>query len=115
MGLVHQVAWALLVLQSLVSRQKRWFGFVLYHVGGRHRAGLVRLAGVPVAETANAALAALSLWIILSLRATSTPLPERPTPDPVRPPREPARRATYSWAFDRAASGACSMGSALAP
>lgn len=73
-GLIHQVAWALLVMQTLVSRQKRWFGFaVLYHASVAVIVpGLVRLAGVPVAEAANAALAVLSLWIILSLRATAT-------------------------------------------
>ena len=40
LALPHQVAWALLVMESLASRQKRWFGFAspLSHLGGRHRA-----------------------------------------------------------------------------
>ena len=70
-GVVHQVAWALLVMQSLVSRQKRWFGLsVLYHASVAVIVpGLARLFGFSVAEAANAALAVLSLWIIISLRA----------------------------------------------
>jgi uncharacterized membrane protein YhfC len=69
----HQVAWALLVMQSLVSRQKRWFGFaVLYHTSVAVIVpGMARLAGFVVAEGANLALAGLSIWIILSLRSAS--------------------------------------------
>ncbi|NLD43825.1 MAG: YhfC family intramembrane metalloprotease [Chloroflexi bacterium] len=72
-GLVHQVAWALLVMQSLVSRQKRWFSFsVLYHASVAVIVpGLVRLSGFPLAEAANALLAGLSIWIIVSLKKTA--------------------------------------------
>ncbi len=73
LGLVHQVAWSLLVMQSLVSRQKRWFGFsVLYHASiAVIVPGLVRLVDVPTAEAVNLALALLSYGIIRALRATA--------------------------------------------
>jgi len=68
--LPHQVAWALLVMQSRLWHQKRWFGYaVLYHFTVAVMVpGLARLAGFAVAETVNAGLAALSVWIILRLR-----------------------------------------------
>ena len=46
-ALFHQVTWSLLVMQSLVSRQKRWFGFaVLYHTSVAVLVpGLARLGG----------------------------------------------------------------------
>ncbi len=70
LALPHQVAWALLVMQSRLWRQKRWFGYaVLYHFTVAVMVpGLARLAGFAVAETVNAILAAFSLWIILRLR-----------------------------------------------
>lgn len=72
-ALSHQVAWALLVMQSLISQQKRWFGFaVLYHASiAVVVPGLVRLLGYPAAEAANAGFTLLSLWIIFALRATA--------------------------------------------
>jgi uncharacterized membrane protein YhfC len=71
--LIHQVAWSLLVMQSLSSRQKRWFGFaVLYHTSVAVIVpGLARLSGFTLAEIANTLLAVLSLWIILKLRSVS--------------------------------------------
>ena len=70
LALPHQVAWALLVMQSRLWRQKRWFGYaVLYHFTVAVMVpGLARLTGFAVAEAVNAALAAFSLWIILRLR-----------------------------------------------
>jgi len=70
LALPHQVAWALLVMESLVSRQKRWFGFaLLYHTSiAVIVPGLAQLAGFAVAESANLVFAALSVWIILKLR-----------------------------------------------
>lgn len=72
-ALLHQVAWALLVMESLVSRQKRWFGFaVLYHASVAVIVpGLARLGGFVLAESVNLLLAGLSLWIVLRLRAVS--------------------------------------------
>ena len=72
-ALLHQVAWALLVMESLVSRQKRWFGFaVLYHASVAVIVpGLARLGGFALAESVNLLLAGLSLWIVLRLRAVS--------------------------------------------
>ena len=73
LALFHQVAWALLVMESHVSRQKRWFGFaVLYHASVAIIVpGLARLFGFAAAESVNLLLAGLSLWIILRLRAVS--------------------------------------------
>ena len=70
LALPHQVAWALLVMQSRLWHQKRWFGYaVLYHFTVAVMVpGLARLAGFAVAETVNAGLAVLSVWIILRLR-----------------------------------------------
>ena len=72
-ALAHQVAWSLLVMQSLMSQQKRWFGFaVLYHLSVAVIVpGLARLAGFGIAETVNLLLAGFSLWIITRLRAAS--------------------------------------------
>jgi uncharacterized membrane protein YhfC len=73
LALPHQVAWSLLVMQSLASRQKRWFGFAVLH----HTAvalvvpGLVRLSGYGLAEAVNLGFAALSVWIILKLRSVA--------------------------------------------
>jgi hypothetical protein len=60
-------------MQSRISRQKRWFGFaVLYHASVAVIVpGLARLLGILVAEGANITLGALSLWIIVRLRAAS--------------------------------------------
>jgi uncharacterized membrane protein YhfC len=71
LALPHQLAWGLLVMQSLVYRQKRWFGYaVLYHFSVAVSVpGLARLAGFAVAEGLNLILAALSVWIIVRLRA----------------------------------------------
>lgn len=65
MGLPHQVAWTLLVMESLVSRQKRWFVFaVLYHLTiAVVVPGLARLGGFGIAELANLCLCATSVWI----------------------------------------------------
>jgi len=73
LALPHQVAWSLLTMESLVYRQKRWFGFaVLYHASVAIIVpGLVRLAGFPLAEGANVVLALLSLGIIFKLRPVS--------------------------------------------
>jgi uncharacterized membrane protein YhfC len=87
LALPHQVAWSLLVMQSLVYRQKRWFALaVLYHlavaliVPGLARLltlyhdsvallapWLARLPSLAVAETANMILAVLSVWIVYRL------------------------------------------------
>ncbi len=69
LALPHQVAWALLVMESLASRQKRWFGFaVLYHTSIAILVpGLARLAGFGVAEAVNLALAGVSIWIIVRM------------------------------------------------
>lgn len=69
LALPHQVAWALLVMESLASGQKRWFGFaVLYHTSIAILVpGLARLAGFAVAETVNLVLAGASIWIIARL------------------------------------------------
>lgn len=71
--LPHQIAWALLVMESLVYHQKRWFIFaVLYHASVAIIVpGVVRLANIYVAEGVNLLFATLSLWIILRLRALS--------------------------------------------
>jgi len=73
LALPHQVAWALLVMQSHVSRQKCWFGFaVLYHSSVAVIVpGLARLSGFLLAEVVNLILALFSLGIILKLRAVS--------------------------------------------
>ncbi len=73
LSLPHQVAWALLVMQSLVFSERRWFFFaVLYHASiGIIVPGLARLSGLLVAEAVNVLLALASLWIIVSLRALS--------------------------------------------
>lgn len=70
LALPHQVAWALLVMESIVSRQKRWFGFaLLYHTSiAVIVPGLAQLAGLAVAESVNLVFAALSVWIIFKLR-----------------------------------------------
>jgi len=77
LALPHQVAWGLLVMQSQLSRQKRWFGFaVLYHSSVAVIVpGLARLFGFLVAEGANVILVSLSLGIILRLRAVSVATP----------------------------------------
>ena len=69
LALPHHVAWSLLVMQSRVSRQKRWFGFaVLYQSSVAVIVpGLARLLGFVIAEGVNLTLAALSLWIITRL------------------------------------------------
>jgi uncharacterized membrane protein YhfC len=66
LALPHQVAWALLVMESLASRQKRWFGFaVLYHTSiAIIVPGLARLSGFVVAEAVNLAFAVISIWIV---------------------------------------------------
>ena len=71
--LPHQVAWSLLVMESLAYRQRRWFIFaVLYHASVAVIVpGLARLSGLLVAEGVNVLLALVSLWIILKLRAVS--------------------------------------------
>ncbi len=65
MALPHQVAWTLLVMESLVSRQKRWFGFaVLYHLTVAVVVpGLARLLGFGIAELVNLGLCAVSVWL----------------------------------------------------
>jgi len=70
LALGHQVAWSLLVMQSLVSRQKRWFGFaVLFHSSVAIIVpGMARLFGFVPAELVNLALAAFSVWLIYRLR-----------------------------------------------
>jgi hypothetical protein len=67
------VAWALLVMESLISRQKRWFGFaLLYHTSVAVIVpGLAQLAGFAAAEGINLIFAGLSVWIILKLRELS--------------------------------------------
>lgn len=69
----HQVAWALLVMESLVYRRKRWFVFaVVYHASiAVIIPGVARLAGFALAEGVNLLFALLSLWIILRLRGLS--------------------------------------------
>ncbi len=69
LALPHQVAWGLLVMESLASRQKRWFGFaVLYHTSIAILVpGLARLAGFAAAEVVNLAFAGISVWIIARL------------------------------------------------
>lgn len=81
LALPHQVAWSLLVMESLVYREKRWFVFaVLYHSSVAVIVpGLARLFGFLVAEGANGVLALLSLWIILKLRGVSGEGAEAPT------------------------------------
>lgn len=70
-ALPHQIAWALLVMESLVYRQKRWFVLaVLYHASiAIIVPGVVRLADIYIAEGVNLLFAILSVWIILRLRA----------------------------------------------
>jgi uncharacterized membrane protein YhfC len=74
LAIPHQIAWSLLVLQSVAYRQKRWFGFaVLYHASVAVIVpGLARLAGFAVAESINLLFAGLSLWLILKLRAVAS-------------------------------------------
>lgn len=69
LSLPHQLAWALLVAQSLLSRQKRWFGYaVCYHLGiAVIVPGTATLVGLPTAEMLNAVLAACSAVIALRL------------------------------------------------
>jgi len=76
-ALFHQVAWSLLVMQSLVSKQKRWFGWaVLYHTSVAVLIpGLARLGGFILAEGVNLLLAGLSLWLTLELRKVSDSRP----------------------------------------
>jgi uncharacterized membrane protein YhfC len=73
LSLPHQVAWALLVMQSLVFSERRWFLFaVLYHTSiAIIVPGLARLSSFALAEGVNVVLALASLWIILRLRALS--------------------------------------------
>ena len=73
LSLPHQVAWALLVMQSLVLSERRWFLFaVLYHTSiAIIVPGLARLSSFVIAEAANVLLALISLWIIVRLRALS--------------------------------------------
>jgi uncharacterized membrane protein YhfC len=69
-SLLHQLAWALLVAQSLLSRQKRWFAYALfYHFGVAVIVpGVATLGGLALAEIVNAVLGACSaliaLWLI---------------------------------------------------
>ncbi len=74
LSLPHQIAWALLVMESRICGQKRWFAFaVLYHSSVAVIVpGLARLAGFGVAEGVNAILAVVSLWIVFRLRALSS-------------------------------------------
>ena len=70
LDLPHQIAWSLLVMQSLIRDQKRWFGFsVLYHTS---IAVIVPVlaghVGFWVAEWVNLVLASLSLWIGFKMR-----------------------------------------------
>ncbi len=69
LALPHQLAWSLLVMESLASKQKRWFGFaVLYHASiAIIVPGLARLAGFAVAESVNLVFAAISVWIVARL------------------------------------------------
>jgi len=73
LALPHQVAWSLLVMQSLVWRQKRWFGFaVFYHTSvAVIIPGLGRLIGLPLAEMVNLLMAIFSAWIIYRLKQVS--------------------------------------------
>jgi len=73
LALPHQLAWSLLVMESLVYRQKRWLGFaVLYHASiAVIVPGLARLAGFFLAEGINFFLALLSLGIVFKLRLVS--------------------------------------------
>jgi len=70
LAMAHQVAWASLVMQSIIQRQKRWFGFaVLYHLSiAVVVPGLAQIAGFALAEAANIMLGLLSLWITFQLR-----------------------------------------------
>ncbi len=70
LALAHQVAWALLVMQSIISRQKRWFAFaVLYHWSVAVIVpGLARLGGFALAEGVNLLFALFSVWLILRFR-----------------------------------------------
>jgi uncharacterized membrane protein YhfC len=79
LSLPHQVAWALLVMQSLVSSERRWFLLaVLYHTSiAIIVPGLARLSSFALAEGVNVVLALASLWIILRLRALSEGASER--------------------------------------
>lgn len=75
LALPHQVAWSLLVMECLVCRQKRWFGFaVLYHFSVAVIVpGLARLVGFAAAEGVNLVLATLSLLFVIRLRAIVAP------------------------------------------
>ncbi|MCD6520773.1 MAG: YhfC family intramembrane metalloprotease [Anaerolineae bacterium] len=72
LALPHQIAWALLVMQSLVSGQRRWFIFaVLYHASiAIIVPGMARLLGFLPAEGVNALFGLASVGIILILRST---------------------------------------------
>lgn len=65
MALPHQVAWTLLVMESLVSKQKRWFGFaVIYHTTiAVVVPGLGQLAGFGIAELVNLGFCTVSVWL----------------------------------------------------
>lgn len=78
LAIPHQVAWSLLVMQTVIQRQKRWLGFaVLYHLSVAVIVpGLARLAGFALAEAANLLLATVSVWIAVTLR-NAFPTPER--------------------------------------
>jgi len=69
LSLPHQIAWALLVAQSLLSKQKRWFAYAIcYHWGVAVIVpGIVTLAGLPIAELLNTLLAGCSTVIALRL------------------------------------------------
>ena len=73
MAVPHQVAWARLVMEGHVYRQKRWFAFaVLYHTSiAVIIPSMARLAGFGAAEGTNLLFVLLSLWIILRLRGLS--------------------------------------------
>jgi uncharacterized membrane protein YhfC len=77
LALPHQVAWALMVMASLVHGRKRWFVFaVAYHASiAVIVPSLARLAGFAVAEGVNLVLAVLSLLIISKLSAFCAPDP----------------------------------------
>ncbi len=89
-SVLHQLAWAVLVAQSLLSRQKRWFAYALfYHFGVAVIVpGVATLAGLALAEIINAILAACSalvaLWLV-SANGVALRRPER-APTQATPP-----------------------------